>query len=165
MIIWNDWRTVRGCRGKKLLADEPALKASIIRLIDTEKKSDINLKIVFNYRNEAENYLVYLIESIYPTQDQYEKGVKGILYFAERKDPESKVINQNLRISISAKLKSEGAYEALLVNENNEITEGSRSNIFFLRNETLDHCSGKYGSKWNYQKEYSGYLQGEQICR
>ena len=30
-----------------------------------------------------------------------------------------------------------GGYEALLVNENNLITEGSRSNIFFLRNNIL----------------------------
>jgi branched-chain amino acid aminotransferase len=31
----------------------------------------------------------------------------------------------------------EGGYEALLVNENNLITEGSRTNIFFLKEETL----------------------------
>jgi branched-chain amino acid aminotransferase len=30
-----------------------------------------------------------------------------------------------------------GAYEALLVNEKNMITEGSRSNIFFLKGEVL----------------------------
>jgi branched-chain amino acid aminotransferase len=63
--------------------------------------------------------------------------VKGILYHAERKDPRSKVINQNLRSAIAEKLIEEGAYEALLVNGNNEITEGSRSNIFFLKNDIL----------------------------
>jgi branched-chain amino acid aminotransferase len=31
----------------------------------------------------------------------------------------------------------ESGYEAILVNENNLITEGSRSNIFFLKGETL----------------------------
>ena len=63
--------------------------------------------------------------------------MKGILFFAERKDPESKVINHKLRSSIYHKLIHEGGYEALLVNENNLITEGSRSNIFFLKGETL----------------------------
>jgi branched-chain amino acid aminotransferase len=121
---------------KDLLAEEPELRNAIQFLIQSEKKPDTNLKIVFNY-NESRNYLVYLLESSYPTQDQYLSGVKGILYRAERKDPESKVINQKLRSDIAAKLMDEGAYEAILVNGRNEITEGSRSNIFFLKDETL----------------------------
>jgi branched-chain amino acid aminotransferase len=63
--------------------------------------------------------------------------VKGILFFAERKDPESKVINHKLRSSIYHKLIVEGGYEAVLVNEHNLITEGSRSNIFFLKGKSL----------------------------
>jgi branched-chain amino acid aminotransferase len=95
------------------------------------------VKIVFNYKNGETNYLVYFIEPGYPSESQYKKGVKGILFFAERKDPESKVINHKLRSSIYYKLIHEGGYEALLVNKNNYITEGSRSNIFFLKGETL----------------------------
>jgi branched-chain amino acid aminotransferase len=63
--------------------------------------------------------------------------VKGILFYAERKDPVSKVINHKLRSSIFHKLILDGGYEALLVNENGLVTEGSRSNIFFLKNDTL----------------------------
>ncbi len=59
------------------------------------------------------------------------------MFYAERKDPESKVINHKLRSLIYQKLILERAYEALLVNEKNEITEGSRSNIFFLRGNKL----------------------------
>jgi branched-chain amino acid aminotransferase len=123
-------------KGKDLLAGEPELRNAVRLLLNSEKKSDVNLKVVFNY-NVSRNFLVYLLESIYPTRVQYQSGVKGILYNAERKDPGSKVINQNLRSAIARKLIDEGAYEALLVNENNEITEGSRSNIFFLKNDTL----------------------------
>jgi len=123
-------------KGKDLLAGEPELRAAVQLLLHSEKKPDTNLKVVFNY-NTSRNYLVYLLESLYPTRDQYQSGVKGILYHAERKDPGSKVINQNLRSAIAGKLMDEGAYEALLVNGNNEITEGSRSNIFFLKNDAL----------------------------
>ena len=73
----------------------------------------------------------------YPTSEQYRNGVKGILFNAERKDPESKVINHKLRSAIYHRLILEGAYEALLVNEDQMITEGSRSNIFFVKGETL----------------------------
>ncbi len=122
---------------KKLLADPFTLKKDIIALSKSVKKKDVNLKIVFNYKKDQASYLVYFIEPIYPTEEQYRKGVKGILYYAERKDPESKVINHKLRSSIFHKLILEGGYEALLVNEKGEITEGSRSNIFFLKNNAL----------------------------
>ena len=124
-------------QGKKALADTGMIRKDIIKLIKTEKKKDINLKIVFNYNGAETNYLIYFIEPMYPTEDQYRNGVKGILFHAERKDPESKVINHRLRSSIYHKLILEGGYEALLVNEKNEITEGSRSNIFFLKDKVL----------------------------
>ena len=122
---------------KEFLADIPTLRKAIISLTRSDKKRETNLKIVFNFNNGATNYLVYFIEPIYPSEAQYQKGVKGILFFAERKDPESKVINHKLRLSIYHKLILESGYEAILVNENNLITEGSRSNIFFLKGEKL----------------------------
>jgi branched-chain amino acid aminotransferase len=124
-------------QNKKMLADPGALKKDIISLVKWDKKKEINLKIVFNYNNGSENYLVYFIEPLYPSVEQYRKGVKGILFYAERKDPESKVINHKLRSAIFQKLILEGGYEALLVNEKGQVTEGSRSNIFFLRGDTL----------------------------
>ena len=122
---------------KEMLADVQELRRDIINLVKTERRKDYNLKIVFNYNQETSNYLVYFIEPIYPSEEQYKQGVKGILFHAERKDPESKVINHKLRSSIYHKLILEGGYEALLVNEENQITEGSRSNIFFLNDGIL----------------------------
>jgi len=122
---------------KELLAEISVLRRDIIKLVKTERKKESNLKIVFNYNQDSFHYLVYFIEPIYPSEEQYKKGVKGILFYAERKDPESKVINHKLRSSIYHKLILEGGYEALLVNEDNCITEGSRSNIFFLKGNVL----------------------------
>jgi branched-chain amino acid aminotransferase len=122
---------------KKMLADAVTLRKDIVSLTKSDRKKDKNLKIVFNYNGDSLNYLVYFIEAIYPTDEQYRRGVKGILFYAERKDPGSKVINHKLRSSIYHKLILEGGYEALLVNENGEITEGSRSNIFFLKDDKL----------------------------
>jgi len=122
---------------RKPMADYERLRNDIINLVKTEKRREINLKIVFNYKKDSGNYLVYFVEPIYPSEEQYRKGVKGILFHAERKDPGSKVINHKLRSSIYHKLILEGGYEALLVNEDDCITEGSRSNIFFLKGEVL----------------------------
>jgi branched-chain amino acid aminotransferase len=129
-------------RGKEMLADIPALRRAIITLISSERTKETNLKIIFNYNNGAENFLVYFIETAYPTSEQYRNGVKGILFNAERKDPESKVIDHKLRSDIYQRLLLEGAYEALLVNENEMVTEGSRSNIFFVKGEALITAPG-----------------------
>ena len=122
---------------KIILADVQTIRKAIISLTRSDKKHEANLKIVFNYNKGVTNFLVYFIEASYPTEIQYRNGVKGLLFFAERKDPEAKVINHKLRSSIYHRLIHEGGYEAILVNENNQITEGSRSNIFFLRADTL----------------------------
>ena len=122
---------------KESLADINSLKKAVLNLNRSDKKKETNIKIVFNYKRGVKNFLVYYIETSYPTEEQYRKGVKGILFFAERKDPEAKVINHKLRSSIYHKLIQEAGYEALLINENNLITEGSRSNIFFLKDDTL----------------------------
>jgi branched-chain amino acid aminotransferase len=122
---------------KELLADIEVLRKAILDLTITGMSKDINLKIVFNYNNGVNNWLVYFIEPMYPSAEQYRKGVKGILFRAERKDPESKVINHELRSEIYHRLILEGAYEALLVNEKNQVTEGSRSNIFFVKGKIL----------------------------
>jgi len=112
------------------------LKRDILRLVKSEKRKEINLKIVFNH-NKSDNYLIYFIESSYPTHEQYKNGVKGVLFNAQRKDPESKVIDHKLRTEIAHKLMIDSAYEALLVNKNKCITEGSRSNIFFIKEQAL----------------------------
>lgn len=130
-------KTSVSLQNKKILADASTLKRDIISLTKSERKKEINLKIVFNYNKDSNNYLVYFIEPIFPSEEQYRKGVKGILFYAERKDPVSKVINHKLRSSIFQRLILDGGYEALLVNGRGEITEGSRSNIFFLKNDTL----------------------------
>jgi branched-chain amino acid aminotransferase len=122
--------------GKEMLADIDELKEGIITLIATENITEGTIKIVYNY-NESSCYIIYFIRSSYPTEIQYSQGVKGILVHAERRDPASKKIDSALRSSINQQIQLENAYEALLVNDKDEITEGSRSNIFFIRNEKL----------------------------
>lgn len=125
-----------GIQKRRMLADIETLRNDIISLAKYEKKREVNIKIVFNY-NKSENYLIYFIESVYPTPEQYKNGVKGCLFKAERKDPGSKVIDHKLRSEIYHKLLIDGAYEAILVNKTNCVTEGSRSNIFFIKDQSL----------------------------
>lgn len=119
------------------LADPEKIKQAILKLTKSERIKEVNLKIVYNYNGDESNFLVYYIQPAYPTNEQYKRGVKAILYNAERKDPQSKVINHKLRSSIYHTLILNGSYEALLVTPNGCITEGSRSNVFFLKEAKL----------------------------
>jgi branched-chain amino acid aminotransferase len=124
-------------RQKDMLGDLNVLISDFSLLLKSDNKQNINIKLVFNYSGGKNSRIVYFIEPLYPSDEQYANGVKGILYFAERKNPESKLINHRLRSDIYHRLILENAYEALLVNRCNRITEGSRSNIFFIRDNTL----------------------------
>jgi len=124
-------------QGMDLIADSTAIRKSILQLTRSDRQKEINLKIVFNYNSNSGNFLAYYVESLYPDAIKLKYGVKGILFRAERKDPEAKIIHKNLRSEISRRLIKAGSYEALLINEKNLITEGSRSNIFFLKNDIL----------------------------
>lgn len=122
---------------RAMLADESIIRKSIELLVSAEKKKENNIKIVFNYRENSGNFMVYYIESVYPTEEQYRKGVRGILFYASRSDPQSKVLDFRLRSEIHQELLENGAYEALLVNEDDLVTEGSKSNVFFLKEGKL----------------------------
>jgi len=123
--------------GKKMLANREKLIGFILELRKSAAVKDANLKIVFNYKANGNRYLIYFIETMYPSRRQYLEGISGILFYAERKDPEVKVINHSLRSSIYHRLIAGNAYEAFLVDDEGYITEGSRSNVFFVRENRL----------------------------
>lgn len=106
----------------------------IYRLIKINDYPDMNIKLqCSNFKDDNQIFLVYFIKSSYPSGEVYKGGIHTILYNSERENPNAKVINSDLRESINKKLQEEEAFEALLVNESDRITEGSRSNIFFVK--------------------------------
>ena len=112
-----------------------SIRKSIMELIKANNSPEKNIKIiVYNMENTVPDFMAYFIRSSYPTPEQYETGVHGILLREERSNPNAKVVNSGYKERVAAALAEAKAYEALLVNREGEITEGSRSNIFFVRN-------------------------------
>jgi branched-chain amino acid aminotransferase len=81
--------------------------------------------------------IAYLMKPYKPEPEEYLSGVKTILLNRERINPNVKYWNPDFRNSVSKALQKHHAFEALLVNRNGEITEGSRSNVFFIRDNEL----------------------------
>jgi branched-chain amino acid aminotransferase len=119
----------------------------IIKLIDKNSAQNENLKLIINYdpRDEksgnnsafSERFLAYFIPHDYPLREQYEVGVKTITYHGERSNPNAKVIDSVFRESVNKKIASEKVYEAILVDNQGLITEGSKSNIFMIKGSTV----------------------------
>ncbi|MFW5649232.1 MAG: aminotransferase class IV [Candidatus Alkaliphilus sp. MAG34] len=131
------WSSVK-LLGYKQPYDNATIREHILKLLEINKCYDYNVKIIINaLDSEKPNLFVYYVVSNYPAADLYEKGVHTILYEAERDNPNVKVIAATFRDRVNESIKIADAYEALLVNNKGEITEGSRSNVFFVKDNTF----------------------------
>lgn len=120
------------------------LAESINELIKANGGPEKNIKIiVYNLDNATPDFMAYFMKSSYPTEEEYKNGVHAILIHEERTNPNAKIVNSSYKERVAEAMSESGAYEALLVNNRNEITEGSRSNVFFVRkNEILTAPKG-----------------------
>ncbi len=117
----------------------------IIELVELNKCKYINVKLVYDFSDEGRiNFLTYFIKSEYPQDEKYKNGVHTLLFKGERKNPNIKTLSGSYRGRVQKVREEQNAYEALLVDESGYITEGSRSNIFFIKdNEILTPPGGK----------------------
>lgn len=114
------------------------IRRNIERIVEKNNVQNYNVKLVVNNLEKTKKDVYYFfIESNYPDEDMYLKGVSVFLYNGERVNPNAKVIQKHLRNKINEQLKKEKCYEALLVNSDGEITEGSRSNLFFIKDDIV----------------------------
>lgn len=121
--------------GEKVVITYEDIIDKVYEAIKNEKKLEGNIKITYEvYRKSLK---VFFIEHAYPSNEMYKDGVKTILYFGERENPNAKIVNEDFRELINKEIKNNSAYEAILVDSNGYITEGSRSNIFMVKGNKL----------------------------
>lgn len=83
------------------------------------------------------NLKAFFIPHKYPEKEWYNTGVPCGILKAEREKPNAKVFQTPVRQLADELMEQHGFYEVLLVDHFNRITEGSRSNVFFVTNEGL----------------------------
>lgn len=119
-----------------LWLDKNTIKYKILKLIDVNKIRNGNVEIIFNF-SEKNTFIAYFIKHKYPKHSYYRKGVSTLLHFAERENPNAKIKNNLLRYATNKLIRNNRVYEVILVDKNGYITEGSRSNIFFIKDDTV----------------------------
>ncbi|MEN8156926.1 MAG: aminotransferase class IV [Bacteroidota bacterium] len=112
---------------------EPAILKSLQTLLRYNKLTLGNIRIcIQKSRDDAPNLLCYFVPYHYPGESMYSSGVQVASYRHERPNPGIKKWDNSFRVSVANHIRTHGVYEAILVNERDEITEGSRSNLFFI---------------------------------
>ena len=109
------------------------IKDKLDHLVRLEGIKEGNLKYVLHITSDAIDEYIYQIRHSYPTEEAYRSGVDTITYHAMRDNAEIKYINPHLRETTNELIRSHGVYEILLIDQDECITEGSRSNVFFIR--------------------------------
>lgn len=105
----------------------------IMSLIKANNYPLKNIKLLVTIKNNELNYFIYFIQSTYPSLEMYSNGVSATFAHMERSNPKVKQVNLIFKQKIAALLETKDAFEAILVNNDGYITEGSRSNIFILK--------------------------------
>lgn len=110
--------------------DAKSIYDGICLLLKKSGKQIGNIEITVN---NQENWFIKFLPHFYPTESQYKEGIKCRFYNALRENPNAKVKRLKLRADVGEYIKKNNLYEAIY-EQNGIISEGSRSNIFFIRN-------------------------------
>lgn len=117
---------------------EKEIRASIKEIILKNNIDRSNIKLL---SSEVEGmgsvFMIYCVESFYPPIEYYTKGISTILFHYERENPNAKVLVSSFKEDVSNAMMEKNAFEAILVRKDGYIPEGSKSNIFFVKNDQI----------------------------
>lgn len=113
--------------GKAMIIDNLAL------LVRNNSFREGNIRISLERSNGKEPEIqCYFIPYFYPDASMYKQGVNLLIFPHVRPNPGVKKWDDHFRNSVSRFILEHQVYEVALKNLQNQITEGSRSNIFFI---------------------------------
>lgn len=114
------------------------IKSVLRQLIDINKVDIGTIKVVIGkpYKLNAPHFAAWFQQHSYPSQKSYDEGVDISFLDYERKTPTAKIWRENYQQLIAEKKKQFNLFE-LLLTSNDKVTEGSKSNFFIVKNDTL----------------------------
>ena len=115
------------------------LEGMINNFLTTQNKKSGNIKLSFLYSDQSAEPKCELsfIPHYYPTPKENTNGVKVGLLNADRPIPHAKVQNSGIRDRANQAISDNSLFEVLLIDSEGNITEGSRSNVFFIKNDII----------------------------
>lgn len=117
--------------------DSVNLQKDLINLIKNNGYVNCNIKIVLTHCNNNYYLYAYLSKFSYPDESLYSGGVIVDFFEIERNNPNIKVINEDYKRAVTKAIQENGLFEVLLINKDGYVTEGSRTNVFFIVNDNV----------------------------
>lgn len=120
------------------LSNEEVL-AEMVLLTRVNLNKNTNIQIVYIPVEGTGDFdfMVSFIDGLSATDEQKNQGVGVETVVIERHNPAVKTIGASYKGQIKTQSKYEDTFEILLVNKEGYITEGSRSNVFFVKNNKV----------------------------
>lgn len=109
------------------------LRNEIQQLVDANDLHNCNVKIVC----DTDDVYLMFIKSFYPDEKYHDFGADVVTANIMRNNPNKKYFNPVYVNKASSVRNDNEVYEVLLVNNEGFITEGSRSNVFFIKNNVI----------------------------
>ena len=103
-------------------------------LISKTSRSNGNIRLLLYEKGDVTHIACFFVPHFYPSDKDYRNGVVTRTFAFERPDPTVKRWNEKFRENVSTYINQNKIYEAILLNVQGELTEGSRSNLFFIDN-------------------------------
>ncbi len=131
--------------GKCIGLEHNFSKEKIFDYIEEYKKriniDSCNLKLLLlGGRLPVESQLVIMASApFYPKRDWYRDGITLKSYIHERYMPQAKTLNMLPSYIIYKDAKSLGHYDALLIDNHENVLEGTRTNVFFINDKNIYH--------------------------
>lgn len=116
--------------------DEKRIIKYVVELTASNNIPDANIKMLLLGGKECRIYIM-MLAPLYPPSKLYSKGCKVITSKGERLFVKAKTLNMLMSYLAYTKAKENDAYDALLVDNEGNIREGTRTNFFFTDGNTI----------------------------
>lgn len=112
---------------------------SISSLLAKNAAETCNIKVLLIGGRSAQAATLYILclNPLFPNRKLYRNGVTAITYEYERDFPQAKTLNMLPSYLAYRQARAAGAYDALLINRDGNIIEGTRTNFFALKDRTI----------------------------
>ena len=116
-----------------------ALEEQVTEFLRNSETTEGNIRLSITFRSDEDTPepVMVFIQHRYPEEHEYDEGVRLRTLMAQRELPNAKIYRPVLRQRTDEIIAGGKYYEVLLVNHEGCITEGSRSNVFFVKGNRL----------------------------
>jgi branched-subunit amino acid aminotransferase/4-amino-4-deoxychorismate lyase len=139
VLYFPEFHEARLLNSTSILGIATDLKPGILvqaldALIDDNQIQDCNIRVMLIGREgQPADWYAFMLPALVAPETAYTDGASCLLFRGERHFPQAKSLSMLLSTIAYREAARQGCWDALLVNSRGQITEGTRTNVFYAR--------------------------------